>query len=418
MSVEVRIPSVGESITEVVIAQWLKDEGEYVQKDEPILEIETDKVNQELPAPESGILKHKAKPDDTLEVGDLAGYIEEGDAPKEKDESSSDKQVKEKEASEEKGEEKSKEEPKDKKEESTSSEIKATSVAQRIASDRGIDLHKVKGTGPGGRISREDVEAYIDDAEKKADDDKPAKASPKPSVAQGEKPTRREKMSTLRKRVAARLVEAQQTAAMLTTFNEVDMTRVMALRSQFKETFKEQHGVGLGFMSFFVKASVEALKKYPGVNAAIDGDDIVYHDYYDIGVAVGTERGLVVPVLRNTENMSFAGIEETIRDYAQRAGAGKLGLDELTGGTFTISNGGVYGSMMSTPILNPPQSGILGMHNIVKRPVAIGDEVKIRPMMYVALSYDHRIIDGKEAVSFLVRLKECIENPERLLLEV
>lgn len=412
MATDITIPSLGESISEVVVSQWYKKNGEYVQKDEPLLELETDKVNQELPAPESGILSITASEGDTLSIGAVAGSITPGEKPSN---GAAKTEAKKQESA-------PTPEPQAKKEKAeaaaTDAEFaRASSVARKMAQEFGINLDNVKGTGPSGRITREDVEAA-------AASGKPAPAPAKvsapaaPAPVAGERRETRERMSSLRKKIAVRLVEAQHNAAMLTTFNEVDMTAVMETRAKYKDAFAKKHGVGLGFMSFFVRAAVEALREYPRVNAYIDRDEIVYHHYQDIGVAVGTEKGLVVPVIRNAETLSFAGIEKAIRAYAEKARDGKLGLDDLTGGTFTISNGGVYGSMMSTPILNPPQSGILGMHNIIKRPVAINDQVVIRPMMYLALSYDHRIIDGKEAVGFLVRIKELIESPERMLLEI
>jgi 2-oxoglutarate dehydrogenase E2 component (dihydrolipoamide succinyltransferase) len=308
---------------------------------------------------------------------------------------------------------------------------RSTSVARKIAADRGVDLAGVAGTGPSGRITKSDVLAASDAARTPAPTTPATPATPATPttptappalpVATSGRPMRRERLSKLRQRIAERLVEAQHTAAMLTTFNEADMTAIMQLRKQHKEAFKERHGVGLGFMSFFVKACCSALQRFERVNAYIDGDEVEYHDFVDVSVAVGTDKGLVVPVIRNAQNLSFAGVEQTIANLAARARAGKLTLDEMTGGTFTISNGGVYGSMMSTPILNPPQSGILGMHNILKRPVEDPDnpgQIALRPMMYLALSYDHRIVDGEQAVRFLVHLRACLEAPDRLMLDV
>ncbi len=453
MAVEIKIPSLGESINEVVLAQWLKEDGEYVEKDEPVVELETDKVNQELTAEEAGVMHQSAQEGDTLSVGDVVGSIEPGGKEEASEEEKEEKPAKEKkekkEKEEDQREEPSEEKPKKtkkKKEDAGGKEEqprRITPVARKMAEEYDVKVDELEGHGPGGRITREDVENYLEqkqegggekEEEKKEkspraepvmvkEERKAREPEPKPMTSEeragrGERNTRRERISQLRKRVASRLVEVQQNAAILTTFNEVDMTAVMDVRSRYKEAFKEKHGVSLGLMSFFVKASVEALKAYPRVNAQLQSDEILYHDYMDVGIAVGSDRGLVVPVLRNAEKRSFAEIEFAIRDFAARAQNGKLTLEELQGGTFTITNGGVYGSMLSTPIINPPQSGILGMHNIVKRPMALNDEVKIRPMMYVALSYDHRLIDGKEAVSFLVRLKECLENPERMLIEV
>lgn len=461
MSVEIKIPSVGESITEVVVSQWMKQDGDWVEKDEEILELETDKVNQEVTSPESGILRISAQEGETLEIGDVAGHIEPGEKPAD----AGKKSEKAPEPARKQEEEAPKEEEKpaaEKKEPSKPAEEKpapkekeaaprpekttkpeptpppadrrpphkiASPMALRIAAEQEVSVYDIQGTGRDGLVTSDDVRTYVEKGGARRTSraaasppllSPPTSSSPQ-RITDDREPQRevtRERMSQLRKRIAARLVEAQHTAAMLTTFNECDMTEVMAVRAKYKEPFKEKHEVGLGFMSFFLRAAVEALRAYPRVNASIDEDEIVYHHYMDIGVAVGTDRGLVVPVVRNVEKLGFAGIESAIRDYASRAQKGKLSLEDLTGGTFSITNGGVYGSMMSTPILNPPQSAILGMHNITRRPVAIGDKVEIRPMMYLALSYDHRIVDGKEAVSFLVRIKECIENPERMLLDI
>jgi 2-oxoglutarate dehydrogenase E2 component (dihydrolipoamide succinyltransferase) len=480
MAVDITIPTIGESISEVTVGLWLKADGAWVDKDEPVLELETDKVNQELAAPDSGILRITAKPGETLPIGGVAGRIEPGEkpagaAPATKEAAAPAAKPAEKApapaAKAEKAPAPASVKPAPAAEPAKSAAKApepqkpapaaapatvpapmapatlpapvapaalpvtdrrpvhqiASPMAIRLAAEYNVDLYRVPGSGYGGRVTSDDVRAWVathgpgtvapaapaPPRGRPAGDSAPATVS-----TPGPRGVRRERMSQLRKRIAQRLVEAQHTAAMLTTFNEVDMTEVMEIRNRYKDGFKDKHGVGLGFMSFFVAAAVEALKAFPRVNAYIENDDVVYHDYIDIGVAVGTERGLVVPVLRNCEKLSFADIEKAIRDYAVKARDGKLSIDDLSGGTFTISNGGVYGSLMSTPILNPPQSGILGMHNIVRRPVAVGDQIVIRPMMYIALSYDHRIVDGKEAVGFLVRIKECIERPERLLLNV
>ncbi|MCC6547037.1 2-oxoglutarate dehydrogenase complex dihydrolipoyllysine-residue succinyltransferase [Candidatus Sumerlaeota bacterium] len=415
MVVDIKVPSVGESISEVTIASWYKQDGEFVKKDEPLLEMETDKINTELNAPESGILRHGAKSGDVVAVGAIVGKIAPGAAPAET-------------ASQKRSEPAAESKPVAEAKADAQDNARASSVARKVAVEYGVNLGEVEGRGSGGRITKEDVLSHVQ-AKKSVPAQvatpaavpvsKPAAPStPRSLQPAGSREETRERMSTLRKRIAARLVESQHTAAMLTTFNEVDMTAVMELRTRYKDSFAKKHGIGLGFMSFFVKAAIEALRTYPRVNAFIQGDEIVYHHYNDIGVAVGTDKGLVVPVIRNAEALTFAGVEKAIRDFAEKAKNSALTLDDLTGGTFTVSNGGVYGSMMSTPILNPPQSGILGMHNIIKRPIAINDQVVIRPMMYLALSYDHRIIDGKEAVGFLIRIKECIEAPERLLLEI
>lgn len=450
MAVEVKVPPVGESITEVALGQWMKKDGDRVEKDEAIAELETDKTNVEVTAPEAGILRRAAKEGQSLSIGDLVATIEPAGASAAAPATSARKQDPEEEESGKPAQADqtkktaagaAKPSPSDSNGGKASPESrKATSVARKIAEEHGVDLTSLEGHGPAGRITRDDVIAHVAESKKQSAAPStppaptgPAPAPPKPSqpgdVADEVAPaqvgkvsatrgTSRERMSTLRRKIAQRLVEAQHNAAMLTTFNEADMTAVMDIRARYKESFQKKYGIGLGFMSFFVKAVIEGLKANPRLNAYIEGDEIVHHHYYDIGVAVGTERGLVVPVIRNAELLTFAGIEQRIRDFGERAKAGRLSVEELSGGTFTISNGGVYGSMMSTPILNPPQSGILGMHNIIRRPIAIGDEIKIRPMMYLALSYDHRIVDGKEAVGFLVRVKECIEAPERLLVEV
>jgi 2-oxoglutarate dehydrogenase E2 component (dihydrolipoamide succinyltransferase) len=403
MTIELKVPSAGESITEVIIASWFKQEGDAVETDEPMVEIDSDKASMEVGAPGAGVITKLLKAEgDTVAPGDVIALIDENGKPannkaakesKKKTEKKAEKKVDEK--ADEKADEKS--EAKDEK--------RVMPAARRAAHDKGVDAEEVKGSGPGGRVLKEDVEAHT------------AEARPAPS-AEGDRETESVRMTTLRKRIAQRLVESQQTAAILTTFNEIDMSEVMRLRNEFKDGFAKKHDVKLGFMSFFVKAVVEALRDIPQVNAKIDGDHIVYHNYQDIGVAVGGGRGLVVPVIRNAERLSFAEIEKTIADFGKRAQDNKITPDEMTGGTFTISNGGIYGSLLSTPIINPPQSGILGMHAIQDRPVVRDGEIVIRPMMYVALSYDHRLVDGREAVTFLIRIKECIENPTRILMEV
>jgi 2-oxoglutarate dehydrogenase E2 component (dihydrolipoamide succinyltransferase) len=424
-TLEITVPAVGESIASGILTSWNVEDGGYVEKGQALFELETDKASTEVPALESGIVRHKAQPGDEVAIGAVVGSIETGAAKP----AASAKAAK---PAEEKKEQPAPAKaavsngpapatPRAAELKQDESRVVATSVARKVAEDHGIELAAVTGSGAGGRITREDVEAEVARRSQPAAEKKeaaPAKApQPAHTVAAGPDQTR-EKMTMLRRRIAERLVEAQHTAAMLTTFNDVDMSAVLALRGQFKEAFKEKHGVGLGFMSFFVSACVEALKQYPRVNAFIDGNEIVYNHRYHVGVAVSTDRGLVVPVVRNAETLNFVQIEKTILDFAKRARDNKIDISELQGGTFTISNGGVFGSMLSTPILNPPQSAILGMHRIEERPVARDGQVVIRPMMYLALSYDHRIIDGREAVSFLVRVKECIENPARLLLSV
>jgi 2-oxoglutarate dehydrogenase E2 component (dihydrolipoamide succinyltransferase) len=394
MTKEIRVPALGESVTEATIAKWFRQAGEAVKADEPLVELETDKVTVEVPAPASGKLSSiDAAPGTTVNVGALLGMIEEGAAGA--------------------APPKAAEAPK--KAEAPAPAAKAAEAplspaVRKMVEENKVDTSSVTGTGKDGRLTKGDVIAHLE---------KPAAPAPAPAPAPSDA-TREErvKMSRLRLTIARRLKDAQNTAAMLTTFNEVDMTATMALRNQYKELFEKKHGVKLGFMSFFVKACIQALKEIPAVNAEIDGDDIVYKNFYHIGVAVGTEKGLVVPVLRDADMLSFAGIEKTIAEYGKRARDGQLQIAEMQGGTFTISNGGVYGSLMSTPILNAPQSGILGMHKIQERPVAVNGQVVIRPMMYLALSYDHRIVDGKEAVTFLVRVKENLEDPQRTILDL
>jgi 2-oxoglutarate dehydrogenase E2 component (dihydrolipoamide succinyltransferase) len=416
MSVDITIPSPGESITEVTVGTWMKQSGDWVDKDEIILEIESDKATLEITSPASGLLTATGATGDELAVGEVIGAIDTSATKPAASAPAADTGTSKAVAAPAEG-------------------VKATPVARKIAADEGVNLASVKGTGPSGRVTKADVlaaSAAAPAATTSAPVVPAAPAStpvaptapvviPTSSTIPGSREVRRVRMTKLRKRIAERLIHSQHTAATLTTFNEVDMTRSMALRKQYKEAFAEKYGVGLGFMSFFVKAAVHALKAQPTVNASIVDDEIEYHDYMDVGVAVGTDRGLVVPVLRNTEGMSFAEIEARIKDFAVRARTGKLSIEEMTGGTFTVSNGGVYGSMMSTPILNPPQSGILGMHGIKKRAVEDPDNpgnIVLRPMMYIAMSYDHRIIDGTEAVTFLKTIKECVEAPERMLLEL
>ncbi|MDG2134115.1 MAG: 2-oxoglutarate dehydrogenase complex dihydrolipoyllysine-residue succinyltransferase [Phycisphaerales bacterium] len=425
MSVEITIPSPGESISEVTVGTWMKQTGDWVDKDEILLEIESDKATLEITSPASGVLSATGETGAELAVGVVIGSI---DTDAEKPAGGAAAPA----ATEAAAPAVSAEAPTE-----TASDVKATPVAKKLAADEGIDLGTLKGSGPAGRVTKSDV---LEAASAKAAAPTPAPAPaptatapapaapaatpvsiPTSNTAPGSREVRRVRMTKLRRRIAERLVESQRTAATLTTFNEVDMTRSMAIRKQYKEAFAEKHGVGLGFMSFFVKAAVQALQNQPIVNASIIGEEIEHHDYMDVGVAVGTDKGLVVPVLRNAEGMSFAEVEARIKDFAVRARAGKLSVDEMTGGTFTVSNGGVYGSMMSTPILNPPQSGILGMHGIKKRAVEDPDNpgtIALRPMMYIAMSYDHRIIDGTEAVTFLKTIKECVEAPERLLLDL
>ncbi|MEN2978413.1 2-oxoglutarate dehydrogenase complex dihydrolipoyllysine-residue succinyltransferase [Tistrella sp. 25B02-3] len=404
MSVEIKVPSLGESVTEATIGQWFKKVGDRIEADEPLVELETDKVTLEVNAPSAGVLTEiMAEEGADVEVGALLGVIGEGDGAAAKP-AEAPKKAETPKAEAPKPAPAAEPAP-------AQGEKILSPAARKAAGDAGIDAGEVEGTGRDGRVMKDDVQRA---AAAKPAASPAAAAAPRPA---GERETR-VRMTKLRRRIAERLKDAQNTAAILTTYNEVDMTQVMALRSRYKDGFEKKHGVKLGFMSFFVKASIAALKEYPAVNAQIDGDELVYKNHYDVGVAVGTEQGLVVPVVRDADQLSFAGVEATINALGVKARDGKLTMEDLTGGTFTISNGGVYGSLMSSPILNPPQSGILGMHKIQDRPMAEKGQVVIRPMMYLALSYDHRVIDGKEAVSFLVRVKECIENPERLLFDL
>ena len=406
MMIEIKVPAVGESITEVEIGSWLKAEGAIVAKDEPVAVLETEKATVELPAGEAGTLvKILKKPGETAKVGETiahleAGKIEPGAAANPA--------------------------PLAETEKAPSAPARATPLAKRVMAEHDLRIEEVPGTGPGGRVAKADVLNHVEQAQK---DTGPAPAvrvtdaAPRSPALSGKAGTtgRAEqvvRMTLLRRTIAKRLVEAQSTAALLTTFNEVDMSAVFALRQQYQEAFQKKYGVKLGFMSFFVKAVIDGLKLVPQLNAEIRDTDIVYHNYHDIGLAVSTERGLVVPVLPEADRLSFAEIEQAVADFAQRARDGKLKPEELAGGTFTITNGGVFGSLLSTPLVNPPQSGILGMHTIQERPVALAGQVVIRPMMYVALTYDHRIVDGREAVLFLRRIKESVENPARLLLEI
>ena len=391
MILEMKVPSPGESITEVEIAEWLVDDGDYVEKDQAIAEVDSDKATLELPAEESGIITFKAEEGDAVAVGQVVCLIDT-DAKRPDGATSAEVKTKapEKEA-----------QPK-KESNETYATGTASPAAKKILSEKGIDTSEINGTGKDGRVTKEDAIKAIPSMGKAVNTD--------------ERGVMRSKLSMLRRKVAERLVAAKNETAMLTTFNEVDMSPIFELRKEYKETFKEKHGVSLGFMSFFTLAIVRALKMYPTVNSMIDGKEMVSYDFCDISIAVSGPKGLMVPVIRNAEKLGFRGVESEVKRLAIRARDGEITVDEMTGGTFTISNGGVFGSMLSTPIINPPQSGILGMHNIVERPVAINGKVEIRPIMYVALSYDHRIIDGRESVGFLVAVKEALENPIEILM--
>jgi len=394
MVLEMKVPSPGESITEVEIAQWLIADGDYVEKDQAIAEVDSDKATLELPAEVSGIITLKAEEGDTVEVGAVVCLIDTEGKPSEKNTSKKSKEEPNQQAVEEKHNETSKED-------TYASGIPSPS-AKKISEEKGLDLNQIKGTGRDGRIIKEDVIKGI-----------PSMGTPSEDGSRSDK---REKLSMLRRKVAERLVSVKNETAMLTTFNEADMSSIFDLRKKYKEKFEKKHGVGLGFMSFFTKAVVRALNLFPDVNSMIDGDHKISYEYCDISVAVSGPKGLMVPVVRNAELLSFSEIESEIKRLAIRARDGEITVDDMTGGTFTISNGGVFGSMLSTPIINPPQSGILGMHNIIQRPVAVDGKVEIRPMMYLALSYDHRIIDGKESVGFLVAVKEALEDPAEHLM--
>jgi 2-oxoglutarate dehydrogenase E2 component (dihydrolipoamide succinyltransferase) len=400
--IEMRVPEVGESITEVTLASWTKDNGTFVELDEIIAEVDSDKATFELPAEASGILQQVAKDDEVLQIGDLICTIEESEAPQDTKP------------------EKESVVPASDEGQPVAGYAKghASPAAAKILAEKGVDPSSVSGTGVGGRITKEDALASSKEKPAAAAKLQDPASSATPAKVAGERTETRKKMSSLRRTVSRRLVAVKNETAMLTTFNEVNMKPIMSLRSKYKEQFKEKHDIGLGFMSFFVKACTVALREWPSVNAMIDGDEMVFHDFCDISIAVSAPKGLVVPVIRNAEGLDFAGIEKEIKRLALKARDNKLTIPEMTGGTFTITNGGVFGSMMSTPIINAPQSAILGMHNIVERAVPENGEVVIRPMMYLALSYDHRIIDGRESVSFLVRVKELLEDPSRLLLNV
>ncbi|MEQ8746117.1 2-oxoglutarate dehydrogenase complex dihydrolipoyllysine-residue succinyltransferase [Pyruvatibacter sp.] len=414
MSTEIRVPTLGESVTEATVAQWFKKPGDAVAADEPLVELETDKVTVEVPSPAAGVLAEiNVQEGDTVEVDALLGAIGEGSG----DVKVTEKKPAKKEAAA----------PAPAKAEAAPAKAAPAPAAdapplspavRKMVDENNIDPASIEGTGKDGRLVKADIQAALEAKTEAPAAPAPSQAPRAPSSADDAPREERVKMTRLRKTIARRLKEAQNTAAMLTTFNEVDMGPVMELRKQYKDLFEKKHGVRLGFMGFFVKACSHALKELPQVNAEIDGEEIVYKNYVHMGVAVGTPNGLVVPVVRNADAMSMAEIEGTINDFGTRARDGKLTMDEMQGGTFTISNGGVYGSLMSTPILNAPQSGILGMHKIQERPMVVNGEIKVRPMMYLALSYDHRIVDGREAVTFLVRVKESLEDPQRLLLDL
>jgi 2-oxoglutarate dehydrogenase E2 component (dihydrolipoamide succinyltransferase) len=439
MAVDVEIPEVGESVSEVTVLEWLRGEGDYVDKGEPICVLETDKANVDLPSPAAGLLRQVKKVDETLAIGEIVGRIEESERPAVDDSAESRAEA-------------SADAPDDGAGSAAESDGGAAAdlsdlspAVRRLVEENDLDPAQIEGTGRGGRLIKQDILAVLKERERDAAEKQPA-AAPAPAPAEAKSAPapaepaettpapaparhaprplsssggeRREPMSRIRKRIAQRLTDAQKTAAMLTTFNEVDLSQVMAMRKRHKERFAEKHGVSLGLMSFFSRATILALQDIPAVNASIEGDDVVYHDYVNLGIAVSSERGLMVPIVKHAESLSMAGIEAEIKRLAGAARDNKLAIDELSGGTFTITNGGVFGSMMSTPILTPPQTGILGMHAIKDRPVAVDGEVVIRPMMYLALTYDHRLVDGEQSVKFLVRIKDLLEDPARLMLEI
>lgn len=419
MATKVQIPSLGESVTEATLLRWIKQDGETVAIDDPVCELETDKANVEIPSPSAGVLRHKVKQGATVKIGDSIAEVEAGGAGAVKAPVAKAAEPAKAPASSAAAKAAPQDKPTRPAPEAPHDEVDTEDLApsvRRLVREHGVDPGSLHGTGPRGRIVKEDVMAAVSKPATSGGFSTPAPTpvAKAPSGA-GE---RREPMTKIRKKIAERLVSAQRNAAMLTTFNEVDMSQVLELRERYKEQFQKTHGVSLGLMSFFARAVALALKEFPVVNAFIEGEEVVFHDHVNLGIAVSTDRGLVVPVLRQVEDMSFNKIEGEIKRMANSAREGKLGLNELGGGTFTITNGGVFGSLLSTPILNPPQSAILGLHAIQKRPVVVNDQVVIRPMMYLALSYDHRLVDGKDSVSFLVRVKNLLEDPHRLMLAV
>ena len=426
MEIEIKIPSVGESVQEAILVQWYKKDGDPVHKDEPIFVVETDKVTLEIVAEASGILKILVFEGETVSIGTKVGTIaaeavfSPEPAPPEK---AMETPLPSPEPTEVPVPVKAEKTPV--KPEPEDLRPILSPAVRRLVAEKNVDISGIKGTGPGNRITKGDVLLYLEQVPPaapvpsgKEDTVSIAHKTSVKAIPSEMKDVIRKPMTPMRRRIASRLLEAKQNTAMLTTFNEIDMSHTMAIRAQFKEEFKKKYGVSLGFMSFFIKAGVEALKEFPEINAFVDGSEIVYHNYFHVGIAIGTDKGLVVPVIRNADMLSFAELEQAIVDFVDKIKSNRLELADLEGGTFTITNGGVFGSLLSTPILNTPQSGILGMHKIEKRPVVVDDEINIRPMMYVALSYDHRIVDGREAVTFLLRIKECIENPERILMEI
>ncbi len=434
MAIEITVPELGESVLEATVSRWLKKEGEFVNVGDVLVELETDKVNLEVGAKGAGVLqKIEAAEGADVKVGDVLGRIdekaEEQKAEEQKTEqpAPAEQKVKEQEQEEQKPEPQAEKEETPARTDGQQMERQATPqvspVAARLARDKNVDINKITGTGTEGRVTKADVEMYLQRQETPQVRERPAPAQreqvaqpqPSASTSASDRQEERTRMSRRRRTIAQRLLEATQTTAMLTTFNEIDMSAVMDIRKRHNEEFQKRHGIKLGFMSFFVKASISALKAFPQVNAELDGEELVFKHYYDIGMAVGSSEGLVVPVIRDADRLSFAEIEQSIKDFVEKTQEGKLSIEDLRGGTFTITNGGVFGSLLSTPILNPPQVGILGLHKIEERPIALNGQVVIKPMMYVALSYDHRIVDGREAVQFLVHIKQVIEDPAWML---
>jgi 2-oxoglutarate dehydrogenase E2 component (dihydrolipoamide succinyltransferase) len=434
MPTNVDIPSLGESVREAVLIKWHKSDGDAVAKDEPLCELETDKANVDVPSPAAGVFRKVKSEGDTVQIGETVARIDEGGAPAKAPAAPATTATAQGNGAKPAAAPAPAAAPT-----STAAADEISPSVRRMLEENKLDAKSIKGTGPGGRITKEDVQNHLDapaeaEVEQVPAEEKPAAKTTKPRSESAAAPstppapapaltydadgTRRTPMTKMRQAIARRLVEAQHTAAILTTFNEVDLSEIMNIRNKYKDRFQEVHGIGLGFMSFFARAVCLGLKEFPRVNAFMEGNEIVYHNYVNLGIAVSTDRGLSVPVLRNVQDMSFAKIESEIKRVANATRDNRLGLAELSGATFTVTNGGVFGSLLSTPILTPPQSGILGMHTIQKRPIAVGDKVEIRPMMYVALSYDHRLIDGRESVSFLVRVKQLLEDPARLMLEI
>ena len=404
MATKIIVPELGESVLEATVSHWLKKEGDFVSMGDVLVELETDKVNVEVGAKSSGVLqKIQVSAGSDVKVGDVLGMLEEKEGQVKTAETSKPVEVKQ--------------EVKEEVSSERDSVPQVSPVASRFAKEKNVDINKVSGTGSDGRITKADVESYLQGTEKQLPVESEAKTVESEKRISSPRSEERVKMSRRRRTIAQRLLEAKQSTAMLTTFNEIDMSAVMELRNRRNDEFQKRHGIKLGFMSLFTKAAISALKAYPAINAEIDGDEIVFKNYYDIGMAIGSEEGLVVPVIRDADKLSFADIEKSIKDFSEKTQQGKLSVEDLRGGTFTITNGGVFGSLLSTPILNPPQVGILGLHKIEERPIALNGEVVIKPMMYVALSYDHRIVDGREAVQFLVHIKQLLEDPAWMLVE-